>query len=449
MAGLLLPIDKLHLTADSYLEIPLRYYSFLESDDEPILWNFSNHEEEVVNKNSHKFLFLWQGHRDTSVVQQTARAKYERLITLYAASLLRQMKDKLHAYEVPNADWAAFYLELLLEGYEADHNVTDNRQAYYEQERAKMESIVRSNRWNSLSLTPYLGIESNALEKLIDADTESINLVRAKYRSANWSFDNQIYLADMLFNYGQIELFLDVVRLAVSMRTASLSNKEQFYLLGFLWRAASIYPRNGIVSLEDIQRELKNLILRINKSWEHGFPQGLSMSYILDVLKLMQNEELALPESYYSIVFSVLQLMDTEGRLPEIYKGSGGHIPAYRSWSSLTPALQQPRGITVVPGFSLWTADRAARGTFELGQPISIDIENLPVNLGHKLLLLRGVYFQPQEIIFNGSIAKVNDNIPIPKLGQQASWYYNVKNKFLAIELPVGKNNNVTNILIR
>ncbi|MEM9424311.1 MAG: hypothetical protein AAF975_05950, partial [Spirochaetota bacterium] len=434
-------VDELQVSADAYIEVPLQYYTFLDP---------SGTAGEAAP--SRTMILL----REQS--PGSKYSLYQELRSSYESYLLRRMRAKAKSQEVPAADWVALYLELLLRdaGNSAENSAAESaageqtlaeERGRYEQARLRMREIVEANNWSSRNLIPYLGIEQTALEEFIRIDYERINSMRNGSYLSGWSFNGQMDLAELMFNYGYFRALLGVMRYAVDVRnTGTLSEDEQFYLLGFLWRATLVYPRNGLLFPQNIQEEFRVLLRDIAESWAGGFPQGLSISYALDVLKVLQEDELGLRQYARSISIQLFRLLDSAGSLPAIYGSEGERLPCYRSWPALVGSSPyQPRSITVVPGFWLWTAGSASV-FYESGKPIEINADNFIQ--GSKLLLLRGVYFYPREVLVDGIESQAVGQIPLPQLGKSPTWYYDSGNKILAIDMPAG-NQDKTSLLIR
>ncbi len=443
-------IDEPKISETNYIHIPLAYYEFL--DRFPIRSQEISQNDEsnnIVAENSiiddkqkemQSVILLWQGKQEISSVESKDQKerKYQRLYQLYMERQFELMELAVQTQKIPGPDWIALYLELL-------RTQKDGKE--YEQIRQQMQEIVREKGWSSINLAPYLGIAQQNLSSIINMDYNRIKQVRNDYSRDSWSFNGEADLAELLFHYGDLQLLLKMIKRAVTIaQEKELSEKEHFYLWAFLWRATSIYRRNGIILKQQAKREFYASLERISVSWQQGLSEGLALSYVLDVLDFLRSEELDLEKFSYPIITELFSLMDNNGNLPEkIGQNTGERIPFYRFWPVIGKLLQTPRSTTIVPGFWMWTAG-TGDGYYKLGEPIELNVENF--HQSNKLVLLYGIYFYPEEITVDGLSVGNNSSIPLPQLGQQASWFYEPENRLLAIEMPANQQ-DMSKIIIR
>ena len=419
-------LDQSRFTKQGYIEIPVQYYRSLNTqvDAVSIMGHASSHIALPL---------LWQA---PQTERSAAYELYNRVYRSYSENLLRTMQQNLAAGQIPASgysEWLSLYLEMVLEP-----GLNNEASDGYAAARTQVEAVLQENGWAAgLPLSPYLGIERGPLEASIRADYAIMDEVQRNYELADWSFDGLTGIGNMLFRYGRLNVLRSVSQRAANMRqNQNMSEKRRFYLLHFLWELSQIYPRNGIVNREAIRSEFSALLLRISEQ-----PDTLQdIPYALNVLKILWNSNLQIQESAYSLALKLFQLMDEQGNLGNLGNAPNTQntIPYFRAFHFMGPQLREhPQNISVVPGFWLWTAGDA-KASFRAGQPIEMSTENFAADEGSKLLLLRGVYFYPLDVLIDGKIVAPANRIPRPQTGQ-ASWYYDVGNRLLAITIPASK----------
>ena len=421
-------LTQSRITEQGYIEIPLQYYRTLNPAANP-----------NASKKGHISLpLLWQA---PQTERSAAHELYNKVYRSYRENLLRTMQQNLAAGQIPASgysDWLSLYLALILEPDSGQNPNKNGGKIGYEAAKNLVEAVLRENGWTAgLPLSPYLGIERAPLERAIRADYARMDEIQNNYLLENWSFVGFVDMGNMLFRYGRLNLLRAVLQRAATQRQ-SQNQKERFYLLHFLHQVSQVYPRNGIVGREAIKSEFSALLLRISRAWEQEPLQNIAqdLPYTLDVLKDLWSDNLGLQEQAYSLALKLFQLMDAQGNLGNLGDSETFQNAAYfRAFHFMGPQLREhPRNINVVPGFWLWTSgDASVR--YISGQPIQMSTENFGAQ-GNKLLLLRGVYFYPIDVLVDGQIVEPAARMPSPKTGQPASWYYDVGNRLLAIEIP-------------
>lgn len=433
-------LNQSRITGQGYIEIPLQYYRSL--NNQATLADTANAEGHI------SLPLLWQA---PQTERSAAHELYNIIYRTYANNLLRTMQQNLASGQIPASaysEWLSLYLELILE---PGPNPWQSPATGYPEAKEQIEALLQQNGWAAgLPLSPYLGIEREPLEAAIRADYALMDRVQRNYELAGWSFDGLTDIGNMLFRYGRLNVLLSVLQRAAIMRQSrDMGEKQRFYLLHFLWEVSQVYPRNGIVGREATQSEFAALLRRISSTWAEAPLQSIAqdLPYALDVLKDLWNDGLQLQEQAYSLALKLFELMDAQGNLGNL--GNLGNtaglettetpqnnaIPYFRAFHFMAPQLREhPKNINVVPGFWLWTTGNAS-ASYISGQPIQISTDNFGKQ-GNKLLLLRGVYFYPLDIFVDGEEVLPAARMPKPKAGQGPSWYYDVGNRLLAIEIP-------------
>ena len=440
-------LNQSRITGQGYIEIPVQYYRSLHQTTlaQATLADTANAEGHI------SLPLLWQA---PQTERSAAHELYNIIYRTYANNLLRTMQQNLASGQIPASaysEWLSLYLELILE---PGPNPGQSPATGYPEAKEQIEALLEQNGWAAgLPLSPYLGIEREPLEAAIRADYALMDRVQRNYELAGWSFDGLTDIGNMLFRYGRLNVLRSVLQRAAIMRQSrDMDEKQRFYLLHFLWEVSQVYPRNGIVGREAAQSEFAALLRRISRTWAEAPLQSISqdLPYALDVLKDLWNDDLQLQEQAYSLALKLFELMDAQGNLGNLGNvGNLGNtdglettetpqnsaIPYFRAFHFMAPQLREhPKNINVVPGFWLWTTGNAS-ASYISGQPIQISTDNFGQQ-GNKLLLLRGVYFYPLDVFVDGEEVLPAARMPKPKAGQGPSWYYDVGNRLLAIEIP-------------
>ncbi len=467
----------LRLNAQQYLEIPVSYYAALDFAPGGAESSGAQTEQAKQTKQNgvRTLALLWQQERRLAPAEQQ-RALYQKLYSAYRTHLFERLQQQFvnpsgnaAAYSGTSglendgnwADRAALYLELLLQQNAADGGRAEADHSY-EASRERLEQWALAEGLGSQDLAPYLGIRRETLERYILSDYARIKQVDNNYSLADWDLVGQVDLAELLFRYGDLPLLLGVLQRALSMRQQAalpqnLSDEQNFYVQNFLWRTTRIYPNNGLLAEPQARQYLTELLSHLCAAWlsDDAGLAPVPMTLLLDALQtlweLIQEEPTAevseLHQWAYGLANQLLALLDAEGNLPELYapisntvnEAAGQPIPYFTVFHSLRPTgPEQSQNTTVVPGLWLWTAG-SADVSYEIGQSVRVSADNFSAAQGNKLLILRGIYFYPEQVSVNGRPAVLVAQMPRPRLRPEAFWHYDPGNRLLAIEIPASE----------